>query len=251
MVLVDRQGHRWVAAIGAAGVATLVALGVPNVGQDGGSQPGADMVMTVPAPPPPAPPPVAVWPVDGSAVNGSGSAPIDGSPGGAPSGTTGSGSPADVAQAFVREYLGLSDQVVRADPQAWPPEVRFEVVRNEARVTNLIMREVHGSWAVAHARSHLVNVTVEAMDQGALAVHGHAPPGTWVEATVRETGGDFLELARAGAQVGAEGIYALVLRAAPPEHAGGAVVVTTRDRATYSPVEAVAVEPVNLAVDPG
>ena len=92
----------------------------------------------------------------------------------------------------------------------------------------------------------MLSVTVESVAAGALTVHGRAPPGQWVEAMVRETGGNYLELARARAKVGAEGVYALGLRTAPPQHPGGAVVVTARGRADYSPVEAVVVVPVTL-----
>ena len=241
--------------IGVAAAAAAVALGVPGLGEDAASQPAADLVVTVPAP---APPP-AVWPLDGWGTDGWGTDASESvrTPGpsvGEQPATTVAAPAADVAQAFVRTYLGLPDEVVpvnpTADPQARPPVVAFDVVRGAAPVTTLIMREIHGSWTVAQARSDTVNLTVEPMDADTLAVHGQAPPGTWVQATLRESGGEFLELARAGARVGPEGVYALVLHAAPAQRAGGAVVVTTQDRATYAPVEAVAVEPVGLLVEP-
>ena len=109
-----------------------------------------------------------------------------------------------------------------------------------------MVRASGDSWAVAEATSPVLCVTIASAAPGVLTVHGRAPAGQLVEATVRETGGNYLELARARAHVGAEGVYALQLRTAPPEHRGGAVVVTARGRPDYSPVAAVAVVPVTL-----
>ena len=238
-----RRRRRWAALTGAAALsAALLVMGAPSFPPGSGPDPEGELVVTVPAQPRPAAPPEEVWPAGewpSAPIGRSARTPA------APISPT----PSEVAQGFVREYLGLADVSVRTGSPTGPGDVRFEVVRGEpdaALVTTVVVRQLRGSWTVTEATSPGLSVTVEAVAAGALTVHGQAPPGQWVEAIVRETGGNFLELARTRAQVGAEGVYALRLRTTPALQPGGAVIVTARERAQYSPVDAVAVVPVTL-----